>query len=161
MRPSLSALAFVILAGLAATGTAPAVAATVAAAGPISISGDSFAVDDASHSATFTGNVQVTAPGLKLSADAVTASYGTAGPSSIKTFVASGHVSIVTAQQTAHGDRASYDPSTHVLKLTGNVVVENGAGRITGGEMDVNLQTHVTSFAGGKGGRVTGVFTPQ
>lgn len=161
MKRMLPALAFALLAILAATATAPAATPAPPATGPISISGDSFAVDDTTHAATFTGNVQVTAPGVKLSADTVTASYGAAGPSSIKAFVANGHVSIVMPQQTAHGDRATYDPATHILKLTGNVVVESSGGHITGGEMDVNVQTRVTSFSGGKGGRVTGVFTPQ
>ena len=45
--------------------------------------------------------------------------------------------------------------------MTGNVVVVNKTGTLNGPEMTVNLDDNSTVFKGGKGGRVTGVFSTQ
>lgn len=131
------------------------------AVGQVSITGDSFVVEDSKHQATFTGNVVVTQTQVKLTADKVVAFYGDAGPSSITSFVATGNVRIATKDQTGTGERAEFSPKTRILKLTGNVIVENAGGRVQGAEMDVDLNRNALVFSGGKSGRVTGVFNPQ
>ena len=63
--------------------------------------------------------------------------------------------------QDATGAQATFDPDTLILKLSGNVTVVNAQGKLNGPELTINLKTNNSVFKGNKGGRVTGVFTPQ
>jgi lipopolysaccharide export system protein LptA len=138
-----------------------ALAAPAWAAGEIHITGDRFVVNEDAHEATFTGKVYVQHPNLDLWADKVVIHYGEGGTTDVKTFEATGHVRIKSTEQDAVGDTAVYDPNTHILHLTGNVVVNSEASVLSGPELEVNLDTNVSTFTGSKGGRVTGVFDSQ
>jgi lipopolysaccharide export system protein LptA len=135
--------------------------AATTSSGPINITGDRFEVDDSNHLATFTGNVIVTRTDLKLWAPKVVIDYGEGGPSNIKSLVASGGVRIKTKDQDATGDKAVYNPTTKLLRLTGNVTVINSTGTVGSAELVVNLENNTSVFTGSSGGRVTGVFTPK
>lgn len=137
------------------------VAPALAAAGDIHITGDRFVVNEDVHEATFTGQVYVQHPNLDLWADKVVIHYGEGGTTDVKTFEATGHVRIKSTEQDAVGDKAVYDPKTHILHLTGNVTVNSEASVLSGPELEVNLDTNVSTFTGSKGGRVTGVFNSQ
>src|SRR5690606_20165960 len=90
----------------------------------------------------------------------VVVEYGEDGPSSIKTFVASGGVRIKTGDQDATGDLAIYDPVAETLKITGHVIVVNASGTVGGPDLVIDLTTNSSVFTGGeKGGRVSGVFS--
>jgi lipopolysaccharide export system protein LptA len=128
---------------------------------PVNITADQFVVDDASHVATFTGQVVVKRKKLTLWAPKVVVEYGEAGPSSIKSFVASGGVRIKTDDQDATGDRAIYDPTAETLRITGNVMVINASSTVGSGDLLLDLKANTTVFTGGGKGRVTGIFTPQ
>jgi lipopolysaccharide export system protein LptA len=128
----------------------------------IQITGDSFVVDDPHRQAIFSGHVLVTQAEMSLTADKVLANYGEQGASSIKTFEATGHVKIVTKEQTATGERAVYDPKTHLLTPTGNVLVTSASGTVQSSQLVVNVKKKTSTFSGGaKGGRVTGVFSTE
>jgi lipopolysaccharide export system protein LptA len=130
--------------------------------GPIKITGDTFVVDDAKKLATFTGNVVVTrSTNLTVWAPKVVVDYGEGGPSNIKSFVASGGVRIKTPDQDATGDKAIYDPKAKKLRLTGHVMVISGAGTVGSPDLVVDLENNTSTFTGGSGGRVTGVFNPK
>jgi lipopolysaccharide export system protein LptA len=131
------------------------------AADPVKITADQFVVDDVAQIATFTGKVVVIRTDLTVWAPKVVVDYGEGGPSNIKSFVASGGVRIKTKDQDATGDLAIYDPKAETLKLTGNVMVINASSTVGGPDLLIDLNTNTTIFTGGKGGRVTGVFTPQ
>jgi len=151
---------------LAALGLLLALALPVGAAAdkdPVNITADNFVVDDQAHVATFTGGVVVKRNKLTVWAPKVVVEYGEEGPSSIKSFVASGGVRIKTEDQDATGDYAIYDPLAETLKVTGNVMVINETSTVGGPDLVVDLRTNRTVFSGGsaKGGRVTGVFTTQ
>lgn len=128
---------------------------------PIHVTGDSFVVDEAKQLATFTGNVVLERRALTLWAGEVVAAYGAGGPSDITSFTATGRVRIKTPQQEATGDRAIYNPNTRMLRLTGNVMVINKMGTVGSADLVVNLATNTSVFTSGKGGRVSGVFTPK
>ena len=138
-----------------------ALASHAMAADKVQISADTFTVTETSHEAVFTGNVVVDHPTVLVHADKVVATYGEGGTSDIKTFVATGHVELKTSDQTATGERAVFTPSDQLLRLTGTVLVTNSGGTVGSNELVVNLETNVSTFSGGKGGRVTGVFTSQ
>jgi lipopolysaccharide export system protein LptA len=125
---------------------------------PVKITADKFVIDDASRVATFTGKVVVIRNDLTVWAPKVVVDYGEGGPSSIKSFVASGGVRIKTGEQDATGDFAIYDPGAETLRITGNVMIVNASSTVGGPDMIINLKTNTTVFSGG---RVTGVFTPQ
>jgi lipopolysaccharide export system protein LptA len=131
------------------------------AANPVEVTADQFVVDEASSSATFTGNVVVTRTDLKLWADKVVVHYGKGGITNITDLVATGSVKLQTEGQTATGQRATFDPRTQILRLSGNVTVTNDSGRLNGPELVVNLAEQTSVFSSNGGGRVTGVFTPQ
>lgn len=151
-------------AGAAESPAAAAATAAVSAAtgGSVTITGDSFVVDDPNHEAIFSGNVLVKHTQLTLNADKVVAAYDTAGATSIKSLVATGHVKIVTKEQTATGEKAVFDPRTSLLTLTGNVVVTTKSGQVQSAALVVNVKKNTSTFSGGRtGGRVTGVFSSQ
>lgn len=159
MTPFLRAL----LVALAVLGATPALAQKAAAPAPadkITITGDNFVVDDARKEAVFTGNVVVVQPDLSIKADRVVSLYGAAGPSSITSFEAAGHVVLTTPDQVATGDLAVFDPKTRMLTLTGNVVVTNPSGQVQSKKLVVNLKTKKSVFTNA-GGRVTGVFNAE
>jgi len=141
--------------------TAASAAVSAATGGQVTITGDSFVVDDPNHQAIFSGNVVVKHSQLTLNADKVTAVYATAGTTSIKSLIATGNVKIITKEQTATGNRAVFDPKTSLLTLTGNVIVTTKSGQVQSSQLVVNVKKNTSTFSGGKAGRVTGVFTSQ
>ncbi len=151
-------LGLLLAALMAATlATAPAAAAGI----PIEVSADKFTIDEKTRNAVFEGNVVITRQGLDLRARTVTIVYGAGGQTDIDSLVASGDVRIKAAGQDATGERASFDPATQILRLTGGVRVRNAQGTLNGPELVVNLRDNTSVFRGSEGGRVTGVFTPQ
>ena len=132
-----------------------------AAESPVKVSADTFVVDQAKFEATFSGNVVVSRSDLTVWADRVVVEYGEGGIENIENMVASGRVRLKTADQDATGDRATFNPSTQILRLSGNVTVVNSAGTLNGPELVINLADQTTVFSSSGGGRVTGVFTPQ
>jgi lipopolysaccharide export system protein LptA len=150
---------------------APAAAAAAPAAGgqasasvpgsqPISITGDHFTIDDQKHQAVFLGNVVTLQGDLTVHSDTVVANYGQGGSSNITTVQAKGNVVLTTADQTATGDVANFDPKNHTMVMTGNVVVTNKTGRVQASQLTVDLRTHKSVFSSDTG-RVTGVFNSE
>lgn len=137
------------------------VALPAVAAEPVNVSADDFTIDQNNNNATFSGNVVITRTGLQLWADKVVVLYGTGGQSDIDSLTATGNVRIKTDSQDATGAKATFDPDTLILKLSGNVTVVNAQGKLNGPELTINLETNSSVFKGNEGGRVTGVFTPQ
>ena len=128
---------------------------------PVNITADKFVVDDVGGIATFTGNVVVKRKKLTVWAPKVVVEYGEAGPSSVKSFVASGGVRIKTPDRDATGDYAIYDPKAETLRITGNVMVVSEASTVGGPDLVIDLNSDTTVFQGSSNGRVTGVFTTQ
>ncbi|HEV7277764.1 MAG TPA: lipopolysaccharide transport periplasmic protein LptA [Devosiaceae bacterium] len=136
-------------------GLAPALAQQV------TVTSDHFEVAEAASEATFTGSVVVKRTGLTVWADKVVVAYASGGMEDIESMVATGNVRLKTDDQVATGQRAHFDPDSQVLRLTGNVVVENASGTVEGPELVVDLAANTSVFTGSQGSRVTGVFTPQ
>jgi lipopolysaccharide export system protein LptA len=133
----------------------------VAAAEPVKVSADDFTIDQNNNNATFSGNVVITRTGLSMWADKVVVLYGSGGQADIDSLTATGHVRIKTDSQDATGAKATFDPDTLILRLSGNVTVVNAQGKLNGPDLTINLKTNSSVFKGNAGGRVTGVFTPQ
>lgn len=128
----------------------------------VEITSDLFVMNEAGQEAVFTGNVVVVHPNVTVWAPKVVATYGEGGTTDIRTFEASGgNVRLKTQDQDATGDRAVFTPADQLLRLTGNVKVNNASGTVDASELVVNLETNVSTFTSSGGGRVTGVFTSQ
>jgi lipopolysaccharide export system protein LptA len=151
-------IARTLLAVMAIVASSSAVMAQ--ASDPVEISADSLVIVESSKEATFEGNVVALRTGLRVTADKVVVIYGD-GIEDIQKFDAIGNVRIETEGQSATGERAEFDPVNQILRLTGNVTVQNSAGTMGGAELVVDLRTNDTVFKAGDGQRVTGTFTPQ
>ena len=151
---------FVLLMLVAGADAAMAQGKPTAQSGPIKVTGDTFVIDEANGQATFTGNVEIVRSGLTVWAQKVVIEYGS-GVEDVQNMVATGKVRLKTKDQDATGDRATFDPATQLLHMTGNVVVVNATGTLTGPSLTVNLADNSTVFEGGKGGRVTGTFSTK
>jgi lipopolysaccharide export system protein LptA len=145
-----------VLALLIALLTPPALAES-----PIEVTADTFVVDQAKSEATFTGNVVITRSDLTVWADKVLVTFGKEGLQNIQHITATGNVRLKTDEQDATGDRATFDPNSQIMRLSGNVTVVNASGTLNGPELVVDLVNQTTTFSASGGGRVTGVFTPQ
>jgi lipopolysaccharide export system protein LptA len=146
---------------------------------PVKITADKLSVRPKENVATFTGNVHVTqgdtdmrsktlvvyyvddsakdtgkaAPGAPIAA----AQPGPAGQQQIRRIEASGDVLVSQKDQTAKGERGTYDAVANTVTLTGSVVVMHGKDVMRGERLVVDLATGVSHIESG-GGQVEGLF---
>jgi len=137
-----------------------ALVAGAAAAQEVRITADSFVVSEGEQRAVFSGNVVVEQPDLIVRANRVTVHYGEGGASDIERMEAEGALQIETPEQNVTGQRGVYTPADRIMRVTGNVVVVNEQGTVSGPELLVNLATNTSEFVATPQGRVTGVFNP-
>ena len=120
------------------------------AALPVEITADSLDVNQADGTATFAGNVLIGQGDMRLSAESVIVEYGESedGKTQITRLLASGGVTLVSADEAAEADEAVYDVVQGVVSLTGNVLVTQGPAAISGDQLVVNLETGSGSIEG-------------
>jgi lipopolysaccharide export system protein LptA len=138
---------------------------------PVDVQADRIEVQDRADRAIFAGNVQVTQSGLSLNAGRVSVAYSGRGGSAvaIQRIDASGGVTVRSASETARGNIAIYDLNRRIITMIGSVTLEQGANRVSGGRLVIDLSSGRSVIDGGgapgvsaSGGRVTGRFTvPQ
>ncbi len=137
---------------------------------PVDVSADRIEVQDRSDRAVFAGNVRLTQSGLSMDAGRVTVAYSDkSGSVAIQRIDASGGVTVRSASETARGNIAIYDLNRRLITMVGGVTLEQGANRVNGGRLVIDLNSGRSVIDGGGapgvsngGGRVTGRFTvPQ
>ena len=81
----------------------------------------------------------------------------------IERLEASGGVTLRTPTETARSNFAIYDLDRRLVTMIGGVHLTQGANRVQGGRLVLDLDSHrAVMDGGGTGGRVTGRFTvPQ
>ena len=113
------------------------------------------------------GNVVMTEPGRKMSADLVTGYFvaGADGKRELKQVEANGNVTIVDKAEVARGAKGIYDPKRGIATLSGGVKITRGKNQLNGEYAEVNLNTGVSRLLGapkGKGdGRVHTLIVPD
>lgn len=147
---------------------------------PVNFTADRIEVQDRADRVVVSGHVEVTQAGMTLNAARMTVAYrngagdGGMGGIEIDRIDASGNVVVTKSDQTARGNVAIYDLNAKLITMLGDVTLTQGANRLTGGRLVMDLNSGrstvdgrastggVSGAANGPGGRVSGTFTvPQ
>ena len=114
------------------------------------------------------GNAVAARGDKRLGADILSAYFrkGKNGKSKIYRVEAFDGVKVVTANDTATGDRGVYNVKTGIATLTGSVKITRGVNQLNGCVAEVNMNTNVSKLFGcGSGatgdGRVHGLLRPK
>ena len=126
---------------------------------PVEVTSDALAVNQVDGSAEFTGNVVIVQGVMRLSAERVLVNYKTdeAGKRGIESLQATGEVLLVSGPDAAKAQRADYTIDSGTIILSGNVVLNQGAGTLTSERLEVNLTTGTAKMAG----RVKTILAPS
>ena len=118
---------------------------------PVNFTADRIEVQDRADRVLVSGNVEVTQAGMTLNAARMTVAYrnppGKAsagdgmGGVEIDRIDASGNVVVRKADQTARGNVAIYDLNAKLITMLGNVTLTQGANRLTGGRLVMDLNS--------------------
>lgn len=136
---------------------------------PVDFAADRIEVQDRADRVVVSGNVQVRQAGLTMTAQRLTVAYRRAGSVSIDRMDASGNVTVVRGNERARGDVAIYDLDKQLITLIGRVELSQGANRLTGGRLLIDLANGRSAIDGrpagaatvgpaSEGGRVSGTF---
>lgn len=137
---------------------------------PVDFSAGLIEVQDRADRVILTGGVTATQAGLTMQAARVTAAYSNNGGIDVNRLDAVGGVTIIKDDLRATSDAAIYDLGTNLITLLGNVRLTQGANRLDGARIVIDLDAGRTAITGGasaaetngRNGRVTGTFTvPQ
>lgn len=139
---------------------------------PVSFSAGAIELQDRADRVILTGGVTATQAGLTMSAARVTAAYTSGGGIDVNRMDATGGVTITKDDLRATSQSAIYDLDSDLITLLGNVQLTQGANRLNGGRIVIDLNSGRSTISGGgapaapgiqnSGGRVTGTFTvPQ
>jgi lipopolysaccharide export system protein LptA len=135
---------------------------------PVNFAADRIEVQDRADRVVVSGNVHVTQGSLTLDAARMTVAYRNAGGIEIDRIDATGTVRVTRGNESARGDVAIYDLNTRIITMLGNVELTQGANRLTGGRLVMDLRSGrstvdgraaAAGVTGTTGGRVTGTFT--
>jgi lipopolysaccharide export system protein LptA len=162
-------LRFLILAPLLAV--APASGQQAARSGgsgfnsnaPVDVDAARIEVQDRADRAIFSGGVTATQGNLRMTSERLTVAYTNTSGVNVERLEASGGVTVRTPTETAQGNFAIYDVDRRIVTMIGGVHLTQGANRVQGGRLVLDLNSHRAVVDGGAaGGRVRGRFTvPQ
>ncbi|HKR25080.1 MAG TPA: LptA/OstA family protein [Allosphingosinicella sp.] len=135
---------------------------------PVDVAADRIEVQDRADRAIFSGNVDARQGSLRLTAARLTVAYASTGGIDIKRLEASGGVTLRTPSETATSQYAIYDLDRRLVTMIGGVRLNQGANRVQGARLVLDLDSGRAVMDGGapgargtgeSGGRVTGRFT--
>lgn len=137
---------------------------------PVNFDAGALELQDRADRVVLTGGVTVTQAGLTLKASRLTAAYSDSSGISVDRLDATGGVTITKDDLRATSSAAIYDLNSSLITLIGNVNLNQGANRLSGGRLVIDLNAGRSTITGGgapgisgtSGGRVRGTFTvPQ
>ena len=160
-----------VLAVMAAAAIAPQLtqAQVSSEGGPIMVGSDTASMNQADHTQTLDGRVEIIQQDARLRADHVVMTYlpgeteNSFGP--ISTIVATGNIYYVRPDSTVKGDKAVYTKSDDTMVVTGDVVLTQDKNVMTGNKLVSQVGKHITTLdanpVNGNPGRVHAVFYPD
>ena len=135
---------------------------------PVNFDAGNMELQDRADRVVLTGGVTATQAGLTLKASRVTAAYTSGNGIDVNRLDAVGGVVITKDDLRATSNSAIYDLDSKLITLIGNVHLVQGANRLNGGRLVIDLTAGRSTLSGGgsgvpgvknTGGRVTGTFT--
>lgn len=142
---------------------------------PVNFSADHGELQGKANRAILAGNVVISQGNLTLNAGRTTMAFSTEGGGfKIHRVDAVGGVRITRGDQAASGDVAIYDFDRRLITLAGNVTLNQGSSRLSGGRLTIDLVSGLSTLDGKvgggspalgapgatpRGGRITGTFT--
>lgn len=135
---------------------------------PVDFSADRIEVQDRADRVVVSGNVHVTQGALTLDSARMTVAYRNVGGIEIDRIDATGNVRVARGGERARGDVAIYDLDRRIITMLGNVELQQGSNRLSGGRLVMDLRsgrstvdgrTAASGLNSGNGSRVTGTFT--
>ena len=124
---------------------------------PVEVTADQLAVNQTDGTATFTGNVVVIQGDLRLGATTVRVEYAKDDRTRVERIVASGGVTLVSADEAAEAKDAVYTVANGQVVMTGDVLLTQNGGTIAGQKLSVDLKTGT----GQMDGRVRTIISPK
>lgn len=137
---------------------------------PVNFDAGAMELQDRADRVILSGGVTATQAGLTMKASRVTAAYSSGGGIDVHRLDAVGGVTITKDDLRATSSSAIYDLDSSLITLIGNVHLTQGANKLNGGRLVIDLNSGRSKLSGGNaapgvknsGGRVTGTFTvPQ
>jgi len=140
---------------------------------PVTFDAGRIEVQDRADRVVLSGAVRVEQAGMTLNSARMTVAYRSVGGIEIDRIDAAGGVTIRKAGDTATGNVAIYDLNRRLITLIGNVTLTQGANRLSGGRVIIDLASGRSTIDGrssggssvgtkDSSGRVSGTFTvPQ
>ena len=141
---------------------------------PVNFDAGRIEVQDRSDRVVLSGAVRVEQAGLILNSARMTVAYRNEGGIEVDRIDASGGVRIQKGGDTARGNIAIYDLNRRLITLVGDVQLTQGANRLSGGRVIIDLNSGRSTLDGratggastpgtsNSNGRVSGTFTvPQ
>ena len=118
--------------------------------GAIEANSDSLKIDSHLGMATFDGNVEIKLNGIILKAQIVTVTYSTDQNSKqeITEILAINDVFFISNKDITKADRALYSLSDNTIKLSGNILINQGSTSFSGKELSINLDTGQGTMSG-------------
>ena len=140
---------------------------------PVDFDAGSIEVQDRADRVVLAGGVKVTQAGMTVTSQRMTVAYTRAGGTDVNRLDATGGVTVVKGNEVAKGNVAIYDLDRRLITMVGNVQLTQGANRLNGGRLVIDLNSGKATVdgrgaargpdgnpvQGGTGGRVTGTFT--
>lgn len=114
---------------------------------PVEVTSDNLAVDQATGTATFTGNVVIGQGEMRLSAGRVLVVYREE-QQGIARLEATGGVTLVSGPDAAEAERADYSIDNGTIVMTGNVLLAQGRSALSADKMTVRLSDGTASMSG-------------
>ena len=121
---------------------------------PIEVVSDQLDVDQQDGTAVFTGNVTASQGDLSLTGERVEVFYTTGEDRQIERLHATGGVTLVTSEEAAEAEEATYEVIEGTILMVGDVLVTQGENAIAGERMTIDLDTGT----GRVDGRVRTIF---
>ncbi len=130
----------------------------------IEITADTLEVRQSENVAVFEGSVNAVQGELVLNADILTVYYreseGGQGNLGVSRIDAEGNVVISSPDETAQGQRGTYDVEGGRIDLAGGVILSRGNNIVQGETLTMDLESGVSRVSGGST-RVQGLFVPE
>jgi lipopolysaccharide export system protein LptA len=152
-----------LLAVAPAEGQQPARSSGFNSNAPVDVDAGRIEVQDRADRAIFSGGVTATQGNMRMTSARLTVAYTNTSGIDVQRLVAEGGVTVRTPSETAQGNTAIYDVDRRQVTMLGNVHLTQGANRVQGARLVLDLNSHrAVVDGGGTGGRVSGRFTvPQ